>query len=359
MMKNATIEKIQDIIVHPNADKLEIAKIRGYSCIIPKEKYAVGDIVIYIKPDSVLPELEWAKEYKQYAPTRVKSIKLRNEWSEGIIVPLDVLNGPVSNNYGTGSITEPTTLPILFSFMKTGLYGQVDSSTYLSIGSSVDDILDIKHYEPILPQELNAVGVLPYGIGKTDEERFESIDSLPYGEKVDVTLKIDGQSCSYYYKLDEDKFGVLGRKLEYPEDGNSLYAINAKKLNIKEKLITFCKKYGVSLCIRGEQYGNNIQKNQYNPHSSVPLNWAMFSVYLLDSRRYANKGDRFYYLDIAKELGLPTVPTLEVDIELTPILINHYAENIIKIGGDCFEGVVIKHRNGSFKVINKYYDSKK
>lgn len=107
----------------------------------------------------------------------------------------------------------------------------------------------------------------------------------------------------------------------------------------------------------------------------------MFSVYLINERRYARKGEQFYYLNICQELNLPIVPTVACDVVLTPELIKYYSEDIEKLNGQSFEGVVVNHGPyqkefpietpdgikicvkkfpaGSFKIINKKYDSKK
>jgi len=91
-MKDATIEIISEVIPHPNADRLDLAKVLGFQCVVPKNQYKQGDMVIYIRPDSVLPTDPWAEEYRKYSPKRVKSVKIRQIWSEGIIVPLTILN---------------------------------------------------------------------------------------------------------------------------------------------------------------------------------------------------------------------------------------------------------------------------
>ncbi len=82
----ATIERISEILPHSNADKLLIAKVRGYNIIVPKDKYSVGDVVVLIHPDSILPSAPWAETFKKYAPKRIRAIKIRGEFSFGIIV---------------------------------------------------------------------------------------------------------------------------------------------------------------------------------------------------------------------------------------------------------------------------------
>jgi RNA ligase (TIGR02306 family) len=93
-MKLASIELISEINPHPNADKLDLAKVLGYTCIVEKGKYKAGDAVVLIQPDTVLPDEPWAEMFKKRG-NRVKALRLRNIWSFGIVLPLTVLE-----NYG-------------------------------------------------------------------------------------------------------------------------------------------------------------------------------------------------------------------------------------------------------------------
>jgi len=329
--KDATIEKIDSITKHPEADRLELVKILGFQCITQLGLYKEGDTVVYIRPDSLLPVEPWTEDYRKYSPKRIKAVKLRNMWSEGIIVPFDILPENVREH-----------LP------------------KFNIGDDVSGLLGVTHYEPPVPQELNAKGGLPYGVPKTDEERFENmVNKLPYGELVDIQLKVDGQSSSYLYQLTDDKFSVLGRSLELHEIFSNNYTAHIERYDLKNKLVAFCKENNVSLCIRGESYGEGIQANENNPHSKLPKGWAMFATYLVDEREYAEKGHKYYFVNVAKELGLPIADMIEENVILTRELVEKYSIGINKINGKPFEGVVVKHSRGSFKIINKHYDSKK
>lgn len=326
----ATIQVIKNIECHPNADLLEIASVLGFKCIVKKGQYKIGDLIVFILPDSVLPDKPWAEFYKQKS-SRIRAIRLRNVWSEGVIESIQNVN----------------------------YMGEV------IIGKDITDDLGVYKYEPPAPQDLSAKGNLPFGIIKTDEYRFNQIDNLPFGELVDCSMKIDGSSASYYYKLpipeikQEEQFGILSRSLEIKLDSDNNYTRVEKRYNILEQLKTFCQKYNVSLAVRGEVFGSNIQAFNINPHKGLLLDWAMFSVWLIDEKRYARKGEQYYFLNIAEEIGLPTVPVLERDVILTPELIKKYCEDMTELNGKLFEGVVIQHFGGSFKIINKYYDSKK
>ena len=328
-MRDATVEIIGEVKAHPNADRLDLAKILGFQCVTQKGLYKGGEKVVYIRPDAVLPELDWAVDYRKYSPKRIKAVRLRGEWSEGIIVPFEIL--------------------------------PVDLSGF-EVGADVTEVIGVTHYEPPMPQDLQAKRSLPFGIPKTDEERWENlIGKLPIGETVDVTLKVDGQSWSIYYNIVTDEFGVLGRTLEYNIDGENRYSVHVLKTypDLKEKFIAYCKLHNKSLCLRGESYGNGIQGFASNPHSKLKNDIAIFSCYLIDDRKYANKGGDFYFERVATDLGLHTVEVLERNVELTEDLIQKYSANLEKINGNHFEGVVVKFNGGSFKIISKIYDSLK
>lgn len=332
-MNLATIEKIENVREHPNADRLDLVNILGYQCVTQKGLYENGDVVVYVKTDTLLPHEHWAEAYRKHSPNRVKAVKLRKEWSEGIVIPLNEVRGKL-----------------------VGL-----DLNDIKIGYDVSEELKITKWEPPIPQDLKAKSsVLPYDIPKTDENRWENIKNhLPFGENVDITLKIDGSSVTYGYKLDEGDFFVTSRGQELHPYLMNNYTLPLGKYNIEKLLKEYCNKHNVSLALRGEVYGEGIQSMGKNPHSKFPKDVAFFSVYLIDERRYARKGDKHYFINVCKDLNLPTVDILQENVELNEALIDYYSkvDKIIDVGS--FEGVVIQHSEGSFKVINKLYDSKK
>lgn len=329
-MKLATIEKITKVYPHPNADALELVEVLGYQAVVPIGQHKEGELIVYIQPDTVLPkDQEWAEKYLQYSPKRVKAVKLRGEFSEGIVVPLNKWEGDTS----------------IF--------------TDGEIGMEVSDAIGVIKYEPQVPKNESAVGGLPYQICKTYEERFENMmDKIPYGEKCDVTLKIDGQSTTHGYHVGDERYFLTGRRFEINPDEDNRYSVHTPK--VREKIEEFCKKEGVSLAFRGESYGNSIQGFKINPHSSKPHSLAFFSIYNVGERKYETKGSKYYFVNVCKELGFEMVDILEEDVVLTPELIEKYSKGIKKLpNGNYFEGVVINHAEGSFKVINKHYDANK
>ena len=90
----ATIRKIKEIRPIPNADRIEVAVIDGWEVVVNKsDGFIAGDLVIYIEIDSVLPdrpEFEFMRKYK----FRVKTIKLRGQVSQGLVLPMTIQGLP-------------------------------------------------------------------------------------------------------------------------------------------------------------------------------------------------------------------------------------------------------------------------
>jgi RNA ligase (TIGR02306 family) len=325
-MKLASLEKILEILPHPNADKLELAKVLGYTCIVVKDSFKVGETCVLIQPDTVLPDKPWAEVFKKKSG-RVKAVKLRGQWSFGIVLKTHVFGVPLDS---------------------------------FSVGEDISRVIEVIKYEPPVPQQLDALGLLPTGLGKTDEERWQNLE-LPFGETADVTLKVDGSSMTVYCKLIDGvpKTGICSRSLELKPECVNKYTTAVQKFDLIKKLTEYCLTHNVSLALRGEIYGNGIQSHGANPHAKLPLGFAAFSVYNLDTLEYEEKGSKHYYQNVCTNLDVEQVLVVERDATITQELVKKYSEDISQIDGKPFEGVVIKHKSGSFKIINLAYDEKK
>jgi len=337
MTKLSSFEFVTDITPHPNADLLEMAHVGGYTCIVGKGDFAVNDIVVLIQPDTVLPDKPWAEGFKKRS-SRVKAMKLRGAWSFGIVMhPYTVIED-------TSKL--------------------IDAFKNKSVGTDISHLIGVTKYEAPVPQCLDALGPLPVGLGKTDEERWQNIVSdLPYNELMDVTLKIDGQSGTFYTKKNsqtgEWEDAVCSRSLCIKPETVNNYTRAGAKYNINEKLHAYCVKHNVSLALRGEIYGSGIQAFPTNPHSKGPLDFAAFSIFNMDTHKYENPQSEHYYEKVCAALDIPVVPMVERQVPLTFALIDKYSIEMNHINGQRFEGVVMKHNGGSFKIINLDYDTRK
>jgi RNA ligase (TIGR02306 family) len=84
---------IEEILSHPDPEtvRLGVVKIWDYQCIIAKDMWKVGDLAVYIEPDTLVdgskPEFSFLNGDKEPRTHRIKAKRLRGAWSEGLLVP--------------------------------------------------------------------------------------------------------------------------------------------------------------------------------------------------------------------------------------------------------------------------------
>ena len=203
------------VLEHPNADALEILKLGGFQCVVAKGAYKSGAKLVFAPEKSVLPEI-FAEPFRKYlggvGKDRVKSVRLRGEFSEGVILELD-----------------ETQLDLIAGFDLT---------------DDVSSVLGIGKYEPPIPTSL-AGDVTPIadalGFRKHDVERFRLYEKefVP-GEEVLVTEKLHGSQGVYYRNPNGQWFvtskGLADRELALRDDGKNAYWRAAKNVGLFEHL---------------------------------------------------------------------------------------------------------------------------
>jgi len=341
--KLATIQKIKDIQPIPNADKIEVATVNGWNVVIKKDEYNVGDLVVYCEVDSFLPirdEYEFLRKssYKKMSDGtegfRLKTIRLRKQVSQGLILPLDVIPEEV--------------------FTELADYTMPYEHDYL-IGEDVTEALGIIKYEPPIPAQLSGTmkGNFPSFISKTDEERVQNLTD-DYKElrrhRYFVTEKLDGSSSTFY--LMDGEFGVCSRNIDLVENDDNTFWKVAKELKIQEKL----ESLNGNFALQGELIGEGIQKNPYGIKGQTV---RFFNVF--DINNYHSFPPNAFE-KIITSLGLQTVPILYRNIELpetVPQLIDLSDGDSTLNPETIREGLVFRQvgteENVSFKVISNQF----
>lgn len=357
---------IDEILAHENSDNLELAIVGGWQVCVKKGEFKAGDKALYAEVDAMLPLeknlfgfLEGRNQYevngKQYS--RVKTIKLRKELSQGILFPANSLD------------KEGQDFTELYGVIKYEAVPERQPGT--TLGS-------MKKSMPF-----------PSFIRKTDQERVQNISraysaAVATGEEFEVSVKLDGSSFTAYIKgdkvgvcsrnielqLERENWGLIRQVKEYfaqvkqrgirhaqwktgvePEK-NSFVAL-FEELNLREKL-TLAREYlSGDIAIQGEMVGPSIQGN----FEGVDKNKLfVYSVYDIDQQRYflpeaAQKVTGF--------MGLQYVPVLHHRMKLPDNLADvlKMADGPSALGGKYREGLVFKSldRDFSFKVISNEY----
>jgi RNA ligase (TIGR02306 family) len=336
--KLATIRKISELRGIEGADKIELAIVDGWQVVVAKDvEHKVGNKVVYCEIDSFLPirdEFEFLRKssYKKMGDQegfRLKTIKLRGQVSQGLILPISVL--PVA---------------------------QFASAHDLPEGMDVTEMLGIVKYEPPIPAELagKVKGGFPSFLHKTDEERVQNLVK-EYGEwkyqskhKFYVTEKLDGSSATYY--INNGEFGVCSRNLELLEtEGNTFWKV-ARELDLENKM----KSLGKNICFQGELIGEGIQGNPYKIKGQTVRFYTGFDI---------DKRERIPFVNFAvtlQDLSLDIVPVLNEDYGfMLPETVEDmlkYAEGKSVLNANTErEGVVVRSMDGtiSFKAISNKF----
>lgn len=331
--KLASIRKISDLSPIEGADKIELATIDGWKVVVAKDvNHKLGDLIVYCEVDSFLPireEFEFLRKssYKKMADGnegfRLKTIKLRGQISQGLIVPLDVL-------------------------LKHGV-----SSDDVFEGLDVTGTLGIVKYEPPIPAQLSGMvkGNFPSFLKKTDEERIQNL-TKEYGiyslDKFYVTEKLDGSSVTYYVK--DGVFGVCSRNLDLLEDENNSMWKFAIESGLRDRLVGL----GKNIAIQGEIIGEGIQGN---PYKRIGQTVKIFNGFDIDKYDYLSLSE---LLDLTKIIEVKTVPILDLSFTLPDtideLLLTAEGKSMLNIKTER-EGLVIRShdRKISFKAISNKF----
>lgn len=87
--KLATIKQVKNVRPHPNADRLKIANVDEYQ-VVTASDIRDGDTVVYFALDAILPDKP-IFEFLRKNKFRISMVRLRGEVSNGLIMPIDIL----------------------------------------------------------------------------------------------------------------------------------------------------------------------------------------------------------------------------------------------------------------------------
>jgi RNA ligase (TIGR02306 family) len=354
------VARINEIKPIEGADNIELAVVGGWNCIVQKNQYSEGGLVVVATTDAIIPEsLSDQMNVTNYLRKggRVRTVKLKGVYSECLIIP--------------------------------SKFGPKD--TYLREGDDVMDTMRIYKYEPPVKQIQLASG---RKIKYKDNPNFHVYYKFPNLKNVDgmftendmveITRKIHGTNARYGIvkktklsfldkvkklfrladKWIEYEFIVGSHNVEKGSESQGFYDINVwydieKKYDIKNKLWDYIKinpeysKIGDGIILYGEIYGPGIQKNY--DYGLKEIKFVGFDIKV---------GGEYLDVDISyfifKDcLELPYVKILYQGPWSQEIQDKYTFNNFIPGTKVPEEGIVIKHVSGErqkiAKVINPDY----
>jgi hypothetical protein len=304
MRKLATIQKITDIKNIEKADKVVMARVLGYECVIKKDLHKVNDLIVYIECDSLCPEnkdFEFLKDVKY----RVKIRRFRGQISEGLVMPLSILPA----NYPVEEGTEVTDVLGIKNFVRAEedadeLNGVSQKNRSKLMRFLMGFKLFRKLYLLINSKEKGNFPTM-FGVSKTDETRLQNSAKMlmdHYNEEWYISEKVDGSSfTAFVYQIRKwgiltKKFGVCSRNIWLKTKNNSNFWKITNKYNLEKVLMEEKNKY----IIQGECCGPAIQKNKYN---LTELELFVFNVFENGILLGVDEMEK-----TCERLGLKTVP---------------------------------------------------
>lgn len=335
--KLATIQIIKSLEPIEGADLIELAKFENveWQCVTGKNQFKIGDKCVYFEIDSILPFENKTFDFMGKYKYRIKTIRLKKQLSQGLIMPLSDFN-----------LRED-----------------------LPEGHDLTRALGITKYEVQIPECLRGKIVSNFPVSivpKTDEPRIQNFKSLLVkyeNEDFYVTYKMDGSSATFYYK--DGHFGICSRNFEIDaSDEKNAFVRIAKELDIEYRLKNISEVMGKNIAIQGELCGPGIQKNRAGLEK---LSLFIYNIWNIDQKQYLNYYDM---INVCKLLEIETVPiycdyfklrgqTVESLLEMVdknlPIGNQSKTEGMVfRPMKEIYDEEILKDRL-SFKVINNNY----
>jgi RNA ligase (TIGR02306 family) len=277
---------------HPNADSLSIVKVKGWQVVVKTEDFEGVDIGGYIPIDSVLPQSEEWEFLKQYK-YRVRSIKLRGQISQGLLIP---------------------------------------ARGRWKLGDDITEELKIQKYDPPVPVHLagDMIKEIPGFQKYTNIENWKNYPHIfKEGENIIITEKIHGTNARY--AILDDRYCVGTHRTCRNPEGKNIYSTIGRDYAIEDRLRSAFKE-DCNVILYGEIYGKSIQDLRYGTQKPE---LAVFDI-LIDGEFMA-----FWEVKNAcNHMGLSIVPVLYDGLFEKNVL--DLAEGEAFDGGHMREGIVIQ-----------------
>jgi len=307
---------IDDIEEHPDADRLEIAKVKGWDVVVQKDSLKKGDWVIYAPIDSMIPEKLSDKlgVTKYLSKGRVRTARLRGVYSQGLIFSVDHLPG----------------------------------GYYYELGENVAGVLGITKFVPP-PPPVHMQGEQrrkhPDFYEYTEIENIKNYpDILIENEEVIITEKLHGTNfrCGMF----KDDMRVGSHHTDLREKDTNIYWIIARKFEL-DKVIPD------DTILYGEIYGPGVQKLAYDVKD--------VTVAFFDMKQGGQYMSFEFFKKFCEDNKLPMVPVL-FEGKWTKGLME-LAEGQSTLAKHIREGIVIKPKNERYdrtirRVILKHINEK-
>lgn len=389
----AYVARVTEILPIEGADRVEIAKINGWTCMVAKDAFQVGDLGIFFEADAKVPEKEpFLFMEKRHYKVKVQKFFKGTVISDGLLMAAadfgweyvhSAYGDYIDTHGGVGSGLEEGD----FLTKKLGItYAEAEDNKRKANSADKYKRMAQRHGKLFAKQPFRWLmkrswgrkllflffgkkrdkkNAWPAWVVKTDEERIQNLTMRIADFQKEMWLpteKIDGTSTTFTIK--REKFGkhtfyVCSRNVVFDKpDKKCFYETNvytemAEKYNMEEVLVSLLKKFPNAnwVTIQGETYGAGIQKRDYSleGHDFMAFNLIVDKIGRFDTREMAK------YL---QPYNIPCVPFFE------PIELPGTCDDILELAGGPSvvdglprEGLVFRSLDGSksFKAVDNNF----
>lgn len=218
----ARIVNVDDVFPHTNADRLQLAIIGGWQVVILLNEFKKGDKALYCEIDALVPTVrqefaflevrgENIKSIEDKTYCRIKTIRLRKELSQGLLVPVpaEFRSLPV----GTDLTKELGVLKYekVIKYENTTIPRNLNWFTRLAGWIYGEDVSLLKPW--------------PFFLNKSEQPRIQNINSqynaaVAVGEPFEESVKLNGSSMTCYSIVENFQLrtGVCSRNCEISQE---------------------------------------------------------------------------------------------------------------------------------------------
>lgn len=399
----AYLVKIDDVQKHPNADKLDLVTVGGWTCITGIGEFNKGDIGIFFEIDSKLPEKEpWTEmEFLVSKHFKIRTQKIRGIVSQGLVVHPSILGWAVSHvvDNDVQIVVDDKGNEHYVDDESRFLTKQLEV-TYAAAEDNARKAPTVDKYKKMAQKHPKAARTWiwrtlwksklgkdilffffgknirkdgwPNWVVKTDEERIENMPWIfterdENGEKYwwIPTEKTDGSSSTFTMKKSKapfrkDEFLVCSRNVVFDKPDkkcfydSNIYIEMADKYDVEKVLATFISEHPACewVTIQGETFGAKVQNRDYSMKDRDLLCFNLIDS--VNGRWNSNEAAKWVenhgmkWVPIFEKMQLPdTLEELRAYVHSTPS----------KIDGGMREGIVFRSLDGkrSFKCVDPEY----
>lgn len=258
------VRRLDEVFPHPNADRLELAAVAGYRCVVLKGQFQAGDLIAYLPeaavlPDALIAELGLTGKLAGTHANRIHPVSLRGALSQGVVMAA--------------------------------------RSTWRE-GQSVMAELGITKYAPEIPAELLGSAYVLEEHERLDFD-IENIKAYPHlfqdGEPVVFTEKVHGvfmavgavpadlarpDSGHRAGRSFVSSKGLLANRMAFKldsENASNPYVAAAERLGLHEVVVDLSNRWETPVLVLGELFGTGIQDLGYGQPGGAP-SFRVFAI---------------------------------------------------------------------------------